>query len=51
SNGKKDNSYLIDLSINARLSDEWRIYAQTSTSVGGIIHDNYNGQLGLRYQF
>ncbi len=51
SNGKKDNSYLIDLSINVRLSDEWRIYAQTSTSVGGIIHDNYNGQLGLRYQF
>ncbi|EJU5846737.1 autotransporter outer membrane beta-barrel domain-containing protein, partial [Salmonella enterica] len=48
SNGKKDNSYLIDLSINVRLSDEWRIYAQTSTSVGGIIHDNYNGQLGLR---
>ncbi|EAW1478338.1 autotransporter outer membrane beta-barrel domain-containing protein, partial [Salmonella enterica subsp. enterica] len=51
SQGKKDERYLIDMSLNARLSEKWRVYIQTSTSTGGILHDDYNGQLGLRYQF
>jgi outer membrane autotransporter barrel domain len=50
-NGKKDDRYLFDMSLNARLSEKWRIYVQASTSTGGILHDNYNGQFGLRYQF
>lgn len=47
----KDSRYLASLSVNARLSPDWRIYAQAETSFGGQIKGDYSGQLGLRFQF
>lgn len=46
-----DNRYLISLSVNGRLSENWRIYSQLETSVGGYLKNDLSGQTGIRYQF
>ncbi|EKS8132723.1 autotransporter outer membrane beta-barrel domain-containing protein, partial [Salmonella enterica] len=48
---EKDNRYQASLSLNARISDSWRIYSEVETSFKGILHDDYSGQIGFRYQF
>ncbi|MGE8659265.1 MAG: S6 family peptidase [Achromobacter sp.] len=46
-----DSRYLINLSLNARLSANWRIYSQVESSFAGKLKHDYNGQIGVRYQF
>ncbi|CUK23925.1 Serine protease pic autotransporter precursor [Achromobacter ruhlandii] len=46
-----DSRYLINLSVNARLSANWRLYSQVESSFAGKLKHDYNGQIGVRYQF
>ncbi|OCZ63323.1 autotransporter outer membrane beta-barrel domain-containing protein [Achromobacter xylosoxidans] len=46
-----DSRYLVNLSLNARLSASWRIYSQVESSFAGKLKHDYNGQIGVRYQF
>ena len=46
-----DSRYLVNLSLNARLSANWRLYSQVESSFAGKLKHDYNGQIGVRYQF
>ncbi|MCZ8393083.1 S6 family peptidase [Achromobacter xylosoxidans] len=46
-----DSRYLVNLSLNARLSANWRLYSQVESSFAGRLKHDYNGQIGVRYQF
>ncbi|ALX83972.1 autotransporter outer membrane beta-barrel domain-containing protein [Achromobacter denitrificans] len=46
-----DSRYLVNLSLNARLSASWRLYSQVESSFAGKLKHDYNGQIGVRYQF
>ncbi|WP_238926041.1 S6 family peptidase [Achromobacter xylosoxidans] len=46
-----DSRYLVNLSLNARLSANWRLYSQVESSFAGRLKHDYNGQVGVRYQF
>lgn len=46
-----DNRYLLTLSVNVRVSDNWRLYTQAETSFADSKHYNLNGHIGVRYQF
>ncbi|MFY4257386.1 S6 family peptidase [Achromobacter xylosoxidans] len=46
-----DSRYLVNLSVNARLSANWRLYSQVESSFAGKLKHDYNGQIGVRYQF
>ncbi|WP_241069254.1 S6 family peptidase, partial [Achromobacter insuavis] len=46
-----DSRYLVNLSLNARLSANWRLYSQVESSFAGTLKHDYNGQIGVRYQF
>ncbi|ENE8569176.1 autotransporter outer membrane beta-barrel domain-containing protein, partial [Salmonella enterica] len=47
----RDNRWLINAGVNARLSPDWRIYTELESSTGGLLHHDYSGQVGIRYQF
>ncbi|MCH4595225.1 autotransporter outer membrane beta-barrel domain-containing protein, partial [Achromobacter xylosoxidans] len=46
-----DSRYLVNLSLNARLSSNWRLYSQVESSFAGKLKHDYSGQVGVRYQF
>ncbi|MFY2610237.1 S6 family peptidase [Achromobacter ruhlandii] len=46
-----DSRYLVNLSLNARLSANWRLYSQVESSFAGKLKHDYSGQIGVRYQF
>ncbi len=46
-----DSRYLVNLSLNARLSANWRLYSQIESSFAGKLKHDYSGQVGVRYQF
>ncbi|MFY4259275.1 S6 family peptidase [Achromobacter xylosoxidans] len=46
-----DSRYLVNLSLNARLSANWRLYSQVESSFAGKLKHDYNGQVGIRFQF
>ncbi|WP_277404812.1 autotransporter outer membrane beta-barrel domain-containing protein [Achromobacter xylosoxidans] len=46
-----DSRYLVNLSLNARLSSNWRLYGQVESSFAGKLKHDYSGQVGVRYQF
>ncbi|AOU94437.1 per-activated serine protease autotransporter enterotoxin EspC [Achromobacter ruhlandii] len=46
-----DSRYLVNVSLNARLSPNWRFYSQVESSFAGKLKHDYSGQIGVRYQF
>ncbi|MFY2023585.1 autotransporter outer membrane beta-barrel domain-containing protein [Achromobacter dolens] len=46
-----DSRYLVNVSLNARLSPNWRFYSQVESSFAGKLKHDYSGQVGVRYQF
>ncbi|WP_082385679.1 S6 family peptidase [Achromobacter sp. 2789STDY5608621] len=46
-----DSRYLVNVSLNARLSPNWRVYSQVESSFAGKLKHDYSGQVGVRYQF
>ncbi|MCV6800443.1 autotransporter outer membrane beta-barrel domain-containing protein, partial [Achromobacter ruhlandii] len=41
-----DSRYLVNLSLNARLSANWRLYSQVESSFAGKLKHDYSGQIG-----